>query len=324
MSVQKFVARNNEEWRAERSHSIGASAVGILLGENPWTTPLELADRMRAELAGRFDYTQTLAMMRGHAYEQGVADLFQWTTGHQVIKASGKEYILRRDDIPFMHASPDRTYWIDDSGAKHGKNAEANKGLLECKTTRRPVDPDSLPMSWVFQLQVQMGISGMREGYIAWDVLTSADGFDYCRFDYDPVVFEAAVDVCRDFWERCIVGGQQPEPVNARDVIAMYPRHTEGKTIQADSETAGIVASIREAKAVKKELDEQLDELADRLKVRFEDAEALVDGDGKVLATYKASAPRTTVDSKKLKEEYPEAYAACRKEGAGTRTLIIK
>ena len=57
MNVQRFDCKTNQEWRAERAHSIGASAVGILIGENPWTTPMELAQKMRAELNGEFDYT---------------------------------------------------------------------------------------------------------------------------------------------------------------------------------------------------------------------------------------------------------------------------
>lgn len=320
----RFNCDNNQEWRAERAHSIGASAVGILIGDNPWTTPMELARKMRAELDGEFDYTQTLAMMRGHAYEQGVADLFSWQTGHQVIKSSSAEYIIRRTDIPFMHASPDRTYWIDETGKKSGKNAEYNKGILECKTTRRPIDPDDLPMSWVFQLQVQMGISGYKQGFIAWDVLTNPDGFGYRFFEYDEEVFMAAVEVCKEFWEKCIVKREDPEPVNVRDIISKYPNHITGKTVTVSQATQKLIADIKEMKATEKELKSEIDSMTDKLKAQFTDEEAMVDIDGKVLATYKASAGRKSVDSKKLEAEYPDAYNACLKYSEGSRTLLIK
>jgi putative phage-type endonuclease len=324
MNVTRYDCKTNQEWRAERAHSIGASAVGILIGENPWTTPLELAQRMRAELNGEFDYTQTLAMMRGHAYEQGVADLFSWQTNHQVIKSSSAEYLLRRDDIPYMHASPDRTYWIDENGMKHGKNAEMNKGILECKTTRRPINPDELPLSWVFQLQVQMGISGYHKGAIAWDVLTNPDGFGYQFFDFDEDIFMAAVTVCKEFWERCIVKGEDPKPVNARDIISMYPKHITGKTVTVNQDTQKLIADLKEMKATEKELKAEIDEMSDRLKAQFTDEEAMVDIDGHVLVTYKASAGRKSVDSKKLEAEYPEVYNACLKYSEGSRTLLIK
>ena len=324
MSVTRWDCKTNEEWRAERAHSIGASAVGILIGDNPFTTPMELARKMRAELKGEFDYTENLAMMRGHAYEQGVADLFEWATGHQVIKASSREYLLRRDDIPFMHCSPDRTYWIDENGVKHGKNAEQNKGILECKTTRRHIDGNDLPLSWIFQLQVQLGISGYKEGYIAWDVLTEADGFGYRHFDYDEDIFEAAVTLCRDFWKNSIERGIDPAPVNARDIISKYPKHIEGKTITVSRDTIAVIEELKEMRATKKELESEIDELTEKIKAMFTDEEAMIDLDGKVLVTYKATAGRKSVDSKKLQTDYPDIYEACMKQTTGTRTLVIK
>lgn len=324
MKTIKLTFKTNEEWRKERANSIGASAVGILIGENYFVTPYELAKRIRAERNGEFDFSQSLAMMRGHAYEQGVADLFAWQTGKQIIKSSSAEYLLRREDIPFMHASPDRTYWIDENGMKHGKNAEANKGILECKTTRRPIDPEDLPVSWIFQLQVQLGISGFKEGYIAWDVLTSADGFGYRRFEFDEQIFNAAVEVCREFWQNCILDGNDPAPVNASDVVALYPNSVQGKTITANAETIKDLEQLKEIKQTKKELEDVIDDLTDRIKSQFTDEEAMVTADGTVLATFKTTAGRTSVDSKKLKAEHPDIYAACCKTSADSRTLLIK
>lgn len=320
---KRYVCSSNEEWRAERARSIGASAIGVLIGDNPYTTPLELAQRMRAEMAGKFDYSQTLAMMRGHAYEQGVADLFSWQSGKQVIKSSSAEYIMRRDDLPFMHVSPDRTYWIDEGGVLHGKYAYMNKGILECKTTRKPIDPDNLPMSWIFQLQVQMGISGATQGAIAWDVLTLPDGFGYRFFDYDEEVFGAAVEVCRDFWTKSIEGGEDPDPVSVRDIISLYPKHVEGKTVVADQATLEIIKEIKEMKSTEKDLKDVIDAMTDDLKTRFTDEEAMVDGEGRVLVTYKATSGRTSIDSKRLAKDYPEAYAACVKTGEGIRSMRI-
>ena len=289
MTAKKITCRSNEEWRHERSKSIGASAVGILIGENPWTTPLELAHRMRAEMQGEFDYSETMPMRIGHAFEGGVAQLFEEETGHTIIQASGAEFLMRRDDIPFMHASPDRTYWLDDNGPKHGKKSESNKGLLECKTTRMPVDADELPASWVFQLQVQMGITGYHHGAIAWFVLPNST-FGYKEFDFDNEIFAAAVTVCREFWQRCIVGGQEPEPVTPRDLVSLYPRHSAGKTITASAATAAEIAELKELSDTKRELDKAIEECKDRLKMQFTDEEAMVDTAGKVLCTFKANA----------------------------------
>ena len=324
MTVIRYDCKTNEEWRRERANSIGASAVGTVMGLNKWQTPYELAVKMRAELNGDFDYSTNLAMQRGHAYEQGVADLFSWATGKQIIKSSGAEYLLRRDDIPFMHCSPDRTYWIDENGQKYGKNAGENKGILECKTTRQPIDPDNLPIYWVLQLQAQMGIGGFSEGYIAWDVITNADGFGYKRFEFSPELFDAAVEACREFWQNCIVDGNDPAPVNAADVVNMYPNSIQGKTITANAETIAEIKQLREKNAKKKELEDEIEQLSDKIKSQFTDEEAMVSPDGNVLVTYKTTAGRTTIDSKKLKADYPDIWQICAKTGKGTRTFLIK
>jgi putative phage-type endonuclease len=323
MKVTRFTAKNNEEWRVERAKSIGASSIGTLVGENPYQTPMELAEKMKAELQGHFDYTQNLAMLRGHAYEDGVAQLFAWSTGKQLIKASSAEYLLRRDDLPFMHCSPDRTYWIDPDGNKIGDKGERNKGILECKTTRRPVDADEPPLAWQFQLQMQLGIGGYREGYLAWDVLSQADGFGYHRYEFNAEVFDLLTDICRDFWEECIIGDKVPDPVAVRDVVKRWPSSVEGKTREVDAEAHSLWMQLKAKRDAIKEVQAEADELEDKLKLLFEDDEALT-FNGDILATYRSTAGRTTIDSKKLKEKFPQAYAECSKVGAGGRTFRLK
>lgn len=321
--ITRYDCDTNEEWRTERANSIGASSIGVLFGETHFRTPLELAHTMRDELNGIFNYEETEAMQDGHLLEDYVAKKFALKSGYKIIEASSAEYLLRRVDIPYMHASPDRTYWIDDEGPKHGKFAEKNKGILECKTTNRKVDPDDLPLSWIFQVQVQMGISGCRHAHIAW-LCKKTFEFGYKKIEYDEEIFNAAIIVCHDFWDKCVKGGEEPEPVAARDVVSLYPRQTEGKTVTATKEIIDTISEIKEMKAAKSELETELDELVDKVKVYFSDEEALVDIDGHVLATFKATKGRTSLDSKKLAADYPEVYSACMRTSAGSRTLLIK
>ena len=208
--IQKIAFKTNEQWRHERAKSVGASAIGTILGYNRHSTAAQLAEKMKAELRGEFDYTQTLAMMRGHAYEGGVAQIFERLTGYKIIQASSVEYLVRRTDTPFLHASPDRIYWIDFAGPQHGPLAETNKGVLECKTTRHSVKPNAIPPSWILQLQAQMGLTGYHSGHLAWDVLSKTEGFGYAAFTFDPRLFFAIVDVCREFWHRSVIGNEPP------------------------------------------------------------------------------------------------------------------
>ena len=318
----KWTCTTNEEWREERSHSIGASSVGVLFGENHFRTPLELAHTMRDELNGIFNFEETEAMQDGHLLEDYVAKKFALKSGYRIIEASSAEYLLRRDDTPFMHASPDRTYWIDEDGPKHGKFAEKNKGILECKTTNRKIDPDDLPLSWIFQVQVQMGISGCHHAHIAWLCKRTFE-FDYRKIEYDEEVFNAAIVICREFWDKCVQGGEDPAPVTGSDVVSIYPHQVEGKRVTATKDIMQTISDLKEMKATKTALEGEIDELTDKVKSYFTDEEALVDIDGHVLATFKATKGRSTLDSKKLAADYPDVYNACLKTGNGTRTLRI-
>lgn len=313
---------SNQGWREERAKSFGASAIGILFGENHFDTPMTLCDKMRAELNGIFDYEQTYAMLLGHALEPGVAYLFNNKTHIDIIKASAAEYLVRRDDLPFMHASPDRTYWIDPDGKKN----DANKGILECKTVGGYEPLKEIPLSWELQLQAQLGILGYKEGYLAWLVkgVPTEDSFGYKRFEFDEQMFNDIVTVVRDFWDRCVMGGETPDPVNAADIVVRYPESVDGKTITADNDTLDIVNKLREYKQTEKELKKLIEETSNDLKMRFTDEEKMIDLNGRTLATFKTKSGMTTIDSKKLKAEYPEAYEACSKHGNPTRTLIIK
>lgn len=225
MPVVKIFCQNNIEWRHERAKSVGASAIGTIMGFNKFQTAEQLAFRMRQELNGHFDYTQTTAMRRGHYYESGVAQYYADETHREIILASSAEYIVRRTDIPFMHASPDRIYWIDTRGPHHGKASESNKGVLECKTTRNSVNLSCPPIPWILQLQSQMGITGYHSGALAWDVLSKAEGFGYREFSFDHQLFDIIVKVCEEFWRESVIGGKTP--LSHCDIIRRYPILTE-------------------------------------------------------------------------------------------------
>jgi putative phage-type endonuclease len=287
--ITKYECGTNEEWREERANSIGASAVGAIIGEDYFKTPMQVAVTMREELNGNFNYEENEAMSLGHDLEGGVASHFQRLSGYQIIASSAAETILR--DLvhyPFMHASLDRTYWIDNNGPKHGLVSEQNKGVLECKTTRLSIDEDNIPIKWIFQLQVQMGISGYHHGHIAVLSLTTGKFF-YKYYDFDPEIFAAAVEVCRDFWERCIIGGEDPEPVSVADYQRLYPMHTIGKTMTVAQSTSDTLAEIKELNDTKKELEAEIDRMKDSIKMQFTDEEAMIDNTGRILATYKTN-----------------------------------
>lgn len=320
MKRTKVYCPNNFEWRKERAKSIGASAIGILAGENKYSTPIQLRDKMLAEMRGEFDFTQTRAQKRGHAYESGVAAMWCEETGISLIKASEGEFVVRREDIPFLHCSPDRVYWVD----PEGKRSEDNKGVLECKTTLSWEPIKEVPITWQFQLQVQMGICGYKEGYIAWDCLAcpSDDGFGYMRYDFDPELFEAAVALCQDFWVRCIINGEDPELTGRADVSYAHPHPAAAETIAPD-DVIELLREYYELVESEKIVKDRIEQIKDAVAVAIGANDTLVDRFGHKLATYKETAGRTSIDSKKLKADYPDVYYEVSTKGESSRSLRI-
>ena len=98
-----------------------------------------------------------------------------------------------------------------------------------------------------------------------------------------------------------------------RDVVKRWPQSVEGKTREVDAAAHSLWVQLKAKRDAIKEVQAEADELEDKL-LLFEDDEALT-FNGDILATYRSTAGRTTIDSKKLKEKFPQAYAECSKGG---------
>ena len=162
MSTTIIRPATREEWLELRKSGMGSSEVASIVGLNPWQTPYQL---WRKKLGMDEPTEENQAMKRGHWCEDAVAQYWSDTTGRQVIARSAGDWLIRDDERPFLQVSPDRTFWVDGDGLKHGKNAEQNKGILECKTTNLVIDPNDIPKHWFCQVQYQLAVAGMAPSH---------------------------------------------------------------------------------------------------------------------------------------------------------------
>ena len=151
MSVTIIRPADRNEWLQHREQGIGSSEVATILGLNPWETPYQLWRRKKGLDKGK---SETFAMKAGHYLEDAVSMFWHDETGRDIIKRSAGDWLMVNTEKPFMRVSPDRTYWL--SGMPHNN---ANKGILECKTTQMRIDPDDLPKHWFCQVQYQLGVA---------------------------------------------------------------------------------------------------------------------------------------------------------------------
>lgn len=318
MSTTTLRPSTRDEWLALRKSGIGSSEVATIVGLNPFDTPLQL---WRRKTGRDLPEPENQAMKRGHWCEDAVAQYWADTTGHQVIKRSVGDWIIRDNDRPYLQVSPDRTYWVDGDGLKHGKNAEANKGILECKTTNLAVDADNIPKHWFCQVQYQLAVSGYTYGSIAW----MQRGFEFGHINLQLVPDFAAwlIESVERFWNDNVLADREPEPINVEDVLLLYNRHTEGVEKEATPEVIEDITAIKDYAQQIKTLEEAKKQHEERVKMYMEDAGILTSA-GETIATWKAAKDSLRFDSASFKADHADLYNQYCKPQAGSRRFVVK
>lgn len=314
MAKQVIKYKNREEWLQNRTMGIGASEAASVLGLNPWETPYQLWRRKKGLDAPK---VENFAMKAGHYLEDAVSKFFADESHCTIIKSSTDDFTILDPEHPMLRVSPDRTFWR--LGARHN---DKEKSILECKTTQMSIDPDNIPKHWFCQLQMNLGVGEYKDGALAW--LTMGREFGCVDVEFNPDFYEWMKGELITYWERYIIGDQVPTSVTAEDVMLKFGKHTAGKDKVATNE---ITEQIERLKAIKKEaktFDTEAKEIENNLKLFFEDAESIVDGNGRTLATWKAPKPSVTFDKKKFQAENPDLYSSYCEETRGARRLLIK
>lgn len=313
MTRTRLIFNSREEWLAARNEGIGASEVASVLGLNPWETPYQLWRKKRG-----IDKPQeeNFFMKAGHYLEDAVARFYADESGREIIKSSATDFMFIDKDKPFLRVSPDRTFWLPDVARN-----DDNKGILECKTTQRPVDPDDLPKHWFCQVQMNLGVAGYEQGSLAW--LCSGREFGYKDITFAPDFYGWMIEEVERFWIDNVLGGKEPAAINVQDILTKYNRHTDGKQIEVSDE---IFETYKDLKDLKKEisaLEDRKETLENRIKMAFADAEAITYG-GDTLATWKAPKPTAKINTKLLEERYPNIAKEITQSVQGSRRFLLK
>lgn len=319
MSCTIIRQKDRNAWLKDRECGIGSSEVATILGLNPWETPLQL---WRRKLGIDPPKPENFAMKAGHYLEDAVSRFYSDETGKEIIKASAGDWLIVNDEKPFLRVSPDRTYWIPGR-----PKSDHNKGIVECKTTQMEVDAENPPQHWFCQLQYQLGVAELEQGALAW--LTMGRSFGYRDFTFDKEFYEWMVEEVERFWRDNILARQEPDPVNVEDVLLRNPRHVPGKTVEADLEIMDACRQLKELKGEAKDIDAQVKELEEKIKMFFGDAEALTARDPATnqivtLATWKAAKDSSKFNEKEFKEAEPTLYGKYLYTVPGIRRFLLK
>lgn len=347
MSYRVIRPANREEWLEERKKGIGSSDAGTIMGASSFNTPLGLWQQK----TGREPATpENEAMFNGHILEPAVAAWFAAKTGAIIDKTSEGDWIAADTEKDYLRVSPDRLFWEKDTPQE--KRVMENALILEIKSTTKYVSDDDFPDYWYCQVQYQMGVMGVKRCCIAWITSAPKLQFGYTQVEFNQAFYNTLISAIDHFWNVNIKQDTPPEAVSGKDTLALFPKaNADSCNIASDS----IVADWKRLKEVRKEikeLEEQEDDLIDRMKMATGEAERLVKvdtdtGEMTNIATWKNQstsyfdeetfgkennqlyldyivAEDPKLDKDRLKKEHPEVYNKYLKKTQGTRKFIIK
>lgn len=301
---------NHEAWLEERKKGIGSSEVGTLMGVNSFDTPLRLW-RRKMHIDPPTEETDVMAL--GHAVEGGVAYMFARATGAIIDPDSTNDWLAVCKEKEYLRVSPDRLFWLPDT--PESERTMANALMLECKTTSHFIDKDNIPDYWYCQIQYQMGILGLEKCAIAW---ISASGgrwsFNYTWVNFNKAFFNLLVTKLTTFWEENILGEKEPDVVlDAEDIKYKYPDAVKDKTLEMSPDVEEDREFLEKLKRYAslcdqiKSLESEKDLLKGQMADRIKDNEKVV-FDGEKIISFGVQKGKTTLDTKKFKEEEPEMY----------------
>lgn len=298
---------NREQWLSARKEGIGGSAVGTILGVNPWETAWQHWARITGRLPQK---EENVAMDMGHRLEPVVVDLFRENLGVSIDERTATDFVIKNDDYPHFIASPDRI----------GTLATGEKFILECKTTAQAIDADELPKSWYCQLQFYMMVAGLKEGAIAW--LERGRDFNYRHFHREDDFCQWMSAALEEWWQRHVIKGEEP-PVGLQDVDIAYPSSLADSSVELSSEAYQAAVRLAELKAQIKSLETEAEKMTDFLKSNIQEAE-IATFKGEKVATWKTSKPRYRFNESRFKVEHEAEYLAYCENKPGIRTFLLK
>ena len=181
---------------------------------------------------------------------------------------------------------------------------------------------DEIPLHYTAQVLHGLMIKPRKRAIVA--ALIGADDLRVHFVDRD----QDAIDMIRAkeiaFWNR-IVNREPPDPVTATDIKYLY-RKDQGLVMDADDELASLCSELRGHKNTVKALEELIDELVTKIKLKMGDASVLM-YQGKKIATWANNKDGQTTDWKSLAMSLnpgAELINQFTKAKQGARPFLIK
>ena len=273
-----------------RRKSIGGSDSAAIMGCNAYKSSIDLWLEKTGAIEPK-DLSDNEFIYWGKTLESVVAQEFEKRSGKKTLIC---DEVIYSDEIPYLSANLDRE--ID------GEDA-----ILECKTTNaynyKEWEDDEIPLSYIFQVQHYLLVTGKQTGYIA--CLIGGNKFVWKSMERDDELIEIMKQRYAEFWH-CVETNTMPESDNfnatAETIKALYPSEKKGAQISVKPIEADIDL-LQQKKAQKKEIESEIDALEIKIKSYIGENET---GYGDTYTVTWKSQNSERLDTKKLKEDLPD------------------
>lgn len=288
-----MIAATQTPW--EERFGIGGSQAAAACGLSPYKPPITLWQELRGELPP-FDGNEKTHW--GIVLEGPIRQEYSTRNNAKIVVPS--ESIYRADDQSWMRATPDGIVLGLDEAWSRGYEGK-NVGLRMAPQWGEEGSED-IPPLYEVQCRWSMAITELSR----WDVAVLIGGQEYREYsiERDLDIEDALICEATDFWNRCVLGGEPPEP----DATSEYSRYLAAKFaeprpefLQATVELDGSICDLVDTRAAVKRLLERKKWLENHVRFAIADHAGVECSLGRIRnSTVKG---RTKTDWKAIAEE---------------------
>ena len=289
----------------ERLGYLGGSDAAAVVGLSRWASPLSVWAEKTRQLPPR--EVDSEAAELGSELEDYVAKRFSRKSGKEVRRVN--ETIFH-PEYPFLAANIDR-------------RVVGEKAILECKTASawksREWDGEDIPVEYIIQTMHYLAVTGSERAYLA--VLIGNQDFKWKTIERDSRAISELIEREVYFWREFVEKKVMPV-AGRRDkdtLSALFPVAEEGKSIALGDEAKNIIELLDGMKQDAKNIDGNIEEHENRLRVLLGDAESGYTDTHKV---YWTNLNVKRFNAENFKKDNPDLYEKYRESSKSRRFLI--
>jgi putative phage-type endonuclease len=259
-------ATERETWLERRRRSIGASEVAAVLGVSPYASPWDIW----ADKRGLVEPWQgNDATRAGQAYERAVLDVAEEQLG-----GLDRNVFIRHPELPLAAT-------LDAQVIASGDPVEAKTSGLVGPVNGYWGDEltDQVPDQYLLQCHAQLLCTGAEVVHLF--ALLAGRGTVRYRIERSDKLAEQIGNICADWWQRHVVGGEEPSRDKASLDVVKRLRRVPAKVVDLGGDLEAIIEERARIKAAMTQYQKLVENYDREILIALGDAEGGTLPDGR-------------------------------------------